>query len=120
MQSRDGVYEPLSGENDDEFPLERRARSSRGAANNAVAVGLLPARCGEQNCRQERVVLRQVHVRIDAPFAYAVGKHAQGYHTGVVYQRSGSIYFDEHSLLVHPDHLVQPPEQKPAPAPAPT
>ena len=32
--SCDGVYESLSREDDDEFPLDCRARSSRGAANN--------------------------------------------------------------------------------------
>ncbi len=57
--------------------------------------------------------------RIDAPFAYATGKHEKEHHTGIVYQRSGSIYFDDSSLLIHPDHLVLPPEEKQPPAATP-
>jgi uncharacterized protein len=48
--------------------------------------------------------------RLDAPFAYTTGKSEQGYHTGIVHRSLGSIYFDETSLIVHPDHLVHPPE----------
>ncbi len=51
--------------------------------------------------------------RMDAPFAYATGKDAKGYHTGVVFRHLGAIYFDDASLLVHPDHLALPPEEKP-------
>jgi predicted AAA+ superfamily ATPase len=50
---------------------------------------------------------------IDAPFAYATGKNEEGYHTGLVFLTLGNVYFDENSLLVHPDHVVQPPEVKP-------
>jgi hypothetical protein len=52
--------------------------------------------------------------RLDPPFAYATGKDDQGYHTGVLFQdMSGSIYFDERSLIVHPEHV----NRKPAPEP---
>jgi len=57
--------------------------------------------------------------RTDAPFAYATGKHAPGYHTGIVFRQLGSIYFDETGLLVHPDHLVVPTEIKPTPTTTP-
>jgi hypothetical protein len=56
--------------------------------------------------------------RLDAPIAYAAGKHPAGYHTGVLFHQLGQVYFDEHSLLVHPDHIVAPPEvKKPEPQP---
>jgi hypothetical protein len=53
---------------------------------------------------------------VDAPFAYATGKNVAGYHTGVVYRSLGNVYFDDHSLLVHPEHIkeqeiVRPPEE---------
>ncbi|MGC9523052.1 MAG: DUF499 domain-containing protein [Anaerolineae bacterium] len=52
--------------------------------------------------------------RLDPAFAYATGKDAEGYHTGVLFQDTGgSIYFDERSLLIHPDHV----RRKPAPEP---
>jgi hypothetical protein len=51
--------------------------------------------------------------RLDAPFAYATGKSDQGDHTGVVLRSLGRIFFDDHSLLVHPDHVVEPPPVKP-------
>lgn len=41
----------------------------------------------------------------DTQFAYAARKDEQGYHRGVVFQQLGTIYFDEESLVVHPDHL---------------
>ena len=50
--------------------------------------------------------------RFDAPFAYATGKSDQGHHIGLVFRSLGSIYFDDHSILVHPDHVVEPPEVK--------
>jgi len=50
--------------------------------------------------------------RLDAPFAYATGKSEQGYHTGLVHRSLGSIYFDDTSILVHPDHVAEPPEVK--------
>ena len=53
--------------------------------------------------------------RLDPPIAYATGKDDQGYHTGVLFQdMSGSIYFDDRSLLIHPEHV----NRKPAPQPA--
>jgi uncharacterized protein len=52
--------------------------------------------------------------RLDPPLAYATGKDDQGYHTGVLFQdMSGSLYFDDRSLLVHPEHV----NRKPAPKP---
>ena len=45
--------------------------------------------------------------RLDAPFAYATGKSDQGHHTGVVFRNLGAIFFDDNSMLVHPDHLVR-------------
>jgi hypothetical protein len=54
--------------------------------------------------------------RLDPPFAYATGKDADGYHTGLIFQSvGGSIYFDSQSLLIHPDHV----ERKPKPEPKP-
>ena len=50
---------------------------------------------------------------VDAPIAYATGKHPDGHHTGIVLNRLGEIYFDTQSLLVHPDHIILPPEVKP-------
>jgi len=49
--------------------------------------------------------------RLDAPFAYATGKHEEGYHTGLVYRKLGAIYFDDQSILIHPEHIVEPPEK---------
>ena len=56
---------------------------------------------------------------IDGPFAYATGKHAEGYHTGLVFRKLGAIYFDDDSLLIHPDHVVEPPETPTPPPPPP-
>lgn len=47
--------------------------------------------------------------RLDAPIAYATGMSDAGYHTGLVIRSLGNIYFDDTSLLVHPDHTFQPP-----------
>jgi predicted AAA+ superfamily ATPase len=55
--------------------------------------------------------------RLDAPFAYATGKSEQGYHTGLVIRSLGTIYFDDTSILVHPDHVIEPPEVKVTPPP---
>jgi len=49
--------------------------------------------------------------------AYATGKSEQGYHTGLIFRRLGSIYFDDTSILVHPDHIIEPPEVKITPSP---
>lgn len=51
--------------------------------------------------------------RHDAPFAYATGKAPEGYHTGLAFGTPSSIYLDDRSLLVHPDHVIRPPEVKP-------
>jgi hypothetical protein len=47
--------------------------------------------------------------RLDAPFVYATGKSEEGYHTGLVYRSLGTIYFDDTSLVVHPDHIAERP-----------
>jgi hypothetical protein len=62
--------------------------------------------------------------RLDAPFGYATGFSEKGHHTGLVFRSMGSIYFDDQSILVRPDYVVEPPlpasiegsETKPAPA----
>jgi predicted AAA+ superfamily ATPase len=52
---------------------------------------------------------------IDPPIAYATGVDDDEYHTGVVYRSLGNVYFDDTSLLVHPDHLnekiIKPPPE---------
>jgi len=53
--------------------------------------------------------------RLDPPFGYATGKSGEGYHTGLVFRMLGNVYFDEASLIVHPDHIAEPPEVKPPP-----
>jgi hypothetical protein len=57
--------------------------------------------------------------RFDAPVAYATGKNEDGYHTGIVVRQLGNVYFDDTSLVVHPDHLAEPPEVKPPEPPEP-
>ncbi len=57
--------------------------------------------------------------RFDAPFAYATGVSADGYHTGVVIHAAGQVFFDERSLLVHPDHVQEPPPPPPKPGTGP-
>jgi predicted AAA+ superfamily ATPase len=47
--------------------------------------------------------------RLDPPFAYATGRDAEGYHTGILYRSLGTIYFDDSSLLIHPEHINWPP-----------
>jgi hypothetical protein len=51
----------------------------------------------------------------DTQFAYAARKDEDGYHIGVVFHERGPIYFDDESMLVHPDHLNLKPEVKPLP-----
>lgn len=51
--------------------------------------------------------------RLDAPFGYATGVNEKGYHTGLVFRSTGSVYFDENSILVHPDHVAEPPVERP-------
>ncbi|MFQ5401743.1 MAG: DUF499 domain-containing protein [Anaerolineae bacterium] len=51
--------------------------------------------------------------RGDAPFAYTTGVDPEGQHTGLVFRSPGQIYFDDHSLLVHPDHVQEPPPPEP-------
>lgn len=48
--------------------------------------------------------------RLDAPFAYATGKSEEGHHAGLVFRELGNVYFDDRSILVHPDHVVRPPQ----------
>jgi predicted AAA+ superfamily ATPase len=48
--------------------------------------------------------------RFDYPFAYATGKNENGEHTGLVFGRLGTIYFNANSLIIHPEHVVKPPE----------
>ena len=48
--------------------------------------------------------------RLDAPFAYATGVSDEKHHTGLVFRDLGGVYLDDRSLLVHPDHVVRPPE----------
>ena len=55
--------------------------------------------------------------RFDAPIAYANTKNAEGYHTGVLYQHSGPLYFDDQSLLIHPEHLNEEKEEPVIPLP---
>ena len=50
--------------------------------------------------------------RLDAPFAYATSKSEDGFHKGIVFRSLGNAYFDEQSLLVHPDHIVKSPEEE--------
>ncbi|MBK8988277.1 MAG: DUF499 domain-containing protein [Chloroflexi bacterium] len=57
--------------------------------------------------------------RLDAPFAYATGVNAEGYHTGLVFQSPGQIYFDDQSILIHPDHAKEPPPPPPKPGTGP-
>jgi hypothetical protein len=78
-----------------------------------------------QYCYLPRLYDRQVLVkavqdgvgRLDAPFAYATGKNAAGQHTGLVLRHLGQVYFDDNSLIVHPDHLVEPPPAEPVTRP---
>jgi hypothetical protein len=53
--------------------------------------------------------------RLDAPFAYATGRSDEGYHTGLVFRELGNVYCDDESLLVHPDHVVEPPQVRKVP-----
>lgn len=72
-----------------------------------------------QYCYFPRLLNRQVLLaavqagvgRLDAPIAYATGKDADGYHTGIVHGSISTVYFDDRSLLVHPDHV----RRRPAP-----
>jgi hypothetical protein len=57
--------------------------------------------------------------RIDAPFAYATGISTEGYHTGLVFHAAGQVFFDDRSLLVHPDHVNEPPPPPPKPGTGP-
>ncbi len=47
--------------------------------------------------------------RLDAPFGYATGVSDDGYHTGLVFGSTGKVYFDEQSILIHPNHVIEPP-----------
>ncbi|MFN2137709.1 MAG: ATP-binding protein, partial [Candidatus Promineifilaceae bacterium] len=70
----------------------------------------------------ENVLLQAVKdgvQRLDAPFAYAAGKDSAGYHTGLVFHTIGPVYFDDQSLLIHPDYVQEPPPPEPIIPPAP-
>ncbi len=55
--------------------------------------------------------------RLDAPFAYATGWDERGqHHSGLVFRSTGSIYFDDQSILIHPDYVVEPPSLTPVPS----
>jgi hypothetical protein len=41
--------------------------------------------------------------RLDAPFAYATGITSEGRYSGLAFRSASSIYFDDESVLVHPD-----------------
>jgi predicted AAA+ superfamily ATPase len=41
--------------------------------------------------------------RLDAPFAYATGVTPEGRYAGLAFRSASSIYFDDQSVLVHPD-----------------
>ncbi|NLF02984.1 MAG: ATP-binding protein [Anaerolineales bacterium] len=47
--------------------------------------------------------------RLDAPIAYATGADSDNYHTGILYRSVGTVYIDDPSLIVHPDHLRRKP-----------
>ncbi|MCB0033931.1 MAG: ATP-binding protein, partial [Anaerolineales bacterium] len=49
----------------------------------------------------------------NAEFAYATGRNADGHHRGLVFRDFGQIYFDDRGLLVHPDHVAEPPPPEP-------
>jgi hypothetical protein len=57
--------------------------------------------------------------RLDAPFAYATGKDKAGCHTGLVFRAVGPVYLDDHSLLVHPEHIKRPEAAPETPPPVP-
>ncbi len=66
----------------------------------------------------QQVLIKAVEAgigRLDAPVAYATGKSSEGHHTGLVIRQLGQVFFDETSLVIHPDHIVEPPEVKPPP-----
>src|SRR5690606_15178605 len=47
--------------------------------------------------------------RLDPPFAYAATIDEEGYHRGVVFRSTGTVYFDQNAVLVHPKALNEPP-----------
>ncbi len=57
--------------------------------------------------------------RLDAPFAYATGLSPEGYQTGLVFHAAGQVLFDDQSLLVHPDYILEPPPPPPKPGTGP-
>lgn len=62
------------------------------------------------------VAVRNGVRRGDAPLAYATGVSDEGYHTGLLYKDSGQVYFDDQSILVHPDHVKIAPPPPPRPS----
>jgi hypothetical protein len=57
--------------------------------------------------------------RLDAPFAYATGTSPEGHHTGLLFRRHGQVFFDDQSILIHPDHVVEPAPPKETDRPIP-
>lgn len=51
--------------------------------------------------------------RLDPAFAYATGVDDKGHHTGLVIGTLGTIYFDDQSILVHPEAVSYPEEVVP-------
>jgi hypothetical protein len=47
--------------------------------------------------------------RLDAPIAYATGVDSDHYHTGILFRSVGTVYIDDPSFIVHPDHLRRKP-----------
>ncbi|MEJ5312208.1 MAG: DUF499 domain-containing protein [Anaerolineae bacterium] len=61
--------------------------------------------CYLPRLQDEQVLLSAIRdgiSRLDAPFAYATGVTDTGF-TGLVFRSTGSIYFDDSSVLVHPE-----------------
>ena len=62
--------------------------------------------CYLPRLRDEQVLLAAIRDgigRLDAPFAYATGVADDGRFTGLVFRDTGSIYFDDNSVLVYPE-----------------
>jgi len=60
----------------------------------------------------EKAILDGV-TRLDAPFAYCSSKDKEGYHRGLIFRSQGTVYFDNQSLIIHPEHIKEPPEVAP-------
>lgn len=65
--------------------------------------------CYLPRLKDEQVLLSAIRdgiSRLDAPFAYASGRTDDRF-TGLVFRSTGGIYFDDSSVLVHPDLAQQ-------------